>query len=396
MVRLKGGTGPCWTWFIEYPKETMGYYFYDPLEQKVFVSRNTVFLGKDFSLDSRRDEILVEESSEVSHETSETTSMPIVPADSVSVLRRSARVTQPPERFGFVSLTSQLDKDPKTYGEAMLDIDSDKWLEAMKYEMDLMGSNQVWTRVDPPKSVKPIGRKWVYKYKLRAEGEVTTFKMGVKTTFFNGFVEEEIYMDQPEGFTSAGEKQNVRLLQTSIYSLNDASFKSDDDDAKSQSGYDFKLNGGVVAWKSSKQAIMADSTTKSDYIAASEAAKEVVWMKNYINGAIAQAKERRSHHRFNHILRQYHLHREMVSRGDAWMDRVSSAENIADPLTKLVSQITHTQHLDKASTSRMGIERPMETCIKSRIHWMSAAFHRRQTWDVYAILMGRLTKCQVN
>ncbi|KAL0359927.1 UNVERIFIED_CONTAM: Retrovirus-related Pol polyprotein from transposon TNT 1-94 [Sesamum angustifolium] len=32
----------------------------------------------------------------------------------------------------------------------------------------------------------------------------------------------------------------------------DASFQSDDDDAKSQSGFVFKRNGGVVAWKSSK------------------------------------------------------------------------------------------------------------------------------------------------
>ncbi|KAL0448690.1 UNVERIFIED_CONTAM: Secreted RxLR effector protein, partial [Sesamum latifolium] len=58
----------------------------------------------------------------------------------------------------------------------------------------------------------------------------------------------------------------------------DASFQSDDDDAKSQSGFVFKLNGGVVAWKSSKQATTADSTTEAEYIAA----KEAVWMKNYI------------------------------------------------------------------------------------------------------------------
>ncbi|KAL0283550.1 UNVERIFIED_CONTAM: Retrovirus-related Pol polyprotein from transposon TNT 1-94 [Sesamum radiatum] len=59
----------------------------------------------------------------------------------------------------------------------------------------------------------------------------------------------------------------------------DASFQSDDDDAKSQSGFVFKLNGGVVAWKSSKQDTTADSTTEAEYIAASEAAKEAVWMK---------------------------------------------------------------------------------------------------------------------
>ncbi|KAL0462922.1 UNVERIFIED_CONTAM: hypothetical protein Slati_0179800 [Sesamum latifolium] len=62
----------------------------------------------------------------------------------------------------------------------------------------------------------------------------------------------------------------------------DASFQSDDDDAKSQSGFMFKFNGGVVAWKSSKKDTTADSTTKAEYITASEATKEAIWMKNYI------------------------------------------------------------------------------------------------------------------
>ncbi|KAK4390406.1 Retrovirus-related Pol polyprotein from transposon TNT 1-94 [Sesamum angolense] len=133
-----------------------------------------------------------------------------------------------------------------------------------------------------------------------------------------------------------------------------------------QSGFVFKLNGGVVAWKSSKQDTTADSTTEAEYIVASEAAKEAVWMKNYIqelgvvpsiaepvvifcdnNEAIAQAKELRSHHRSKHILRRYHLLREMVGRGDVRMDRVSSAENTADLLTKPMSQIAHAQHLGK-------------------------------------------------
>ncbi|KAL0420664.1 UNVERIFIED_CONTAM: Secreted RxLR effector protein [Sesamum latifolium] len=118
----------------------------------------------------------------------------------------------------------------------------------------------------------------------------------------------------------------------------DASFQSDDDDAKSQSGFVFKLNGGVVDWKSSKQATTVDSTMEAEYIAASEATKEAVWMKNYIqelgvvpiiaepvvifcdnNGAITQTKEPRSHHRSKHIVRRYHLLREMVSKGDCRM-----------------------------------------------------------------------------
>ncbi|KAL0437815.1 UNVERIFIED_CONTAM: Retrovirus-related Pol polyprotein from transposon TNT 1-94 [Sesamum radiatum] len=143
------------------------------------------------------------------------------------------------------------------------------------------------------------------------------------------------------------------------------SYQSDDDDAKSQSGFVFKLNGGVVAWKSSKQDTTVHSTTKAE--------KEAVWTKNYIqelgvvpsiaepvvifcdnNGAIAQAKETRSHHRSKHILRCYHLLKKMVSRGDCRMDRVSSAENTVDPLTKPMSQIAHTQHLDKMGLRSMG------------------------------------------
>ncbi|KAL0392929.1 UNVERIFIED_CONTAM: Retrovirus-related Pol polyprotein from transposon RE2 [Sesamum radiatum] len=58
----------------------------------------------------------------------------------------------------------------------MSDIDSGKWLEAMKFEMHSMSSNQVWTLVDRPKGVRLVGCKWVYKCKIGADGEVTTFK----------------------------------------------------------------------------------------------------------------------------------------------------------------------------------------------------------------------------
>ena len=49
--------------------------------------------------------------------------------------------------------------DPKTYDEAILDIDFEKWLEAMRSEIDSMHSNQVWTLVDPPEGIVPIGCK---------------------------------------------------------------------------------------------------------------------------------------------------------------------------------------------------------------------------------------------
>ncbi|KAL0451408.1 UNVERIFIED_CONTAM: Secreted RxLR effector protein [Sesamum latifolium] len=171
-------------------------------------------------------------------------------------------------------------------------------------------------------------------------------------------------------YTSA--VRSIHSGELILEGYNDASFQSYEEDAKSQSGFVFKLNGGVVAWKSSKQDTTDDSTIKAEYIATSEAAKEVVWIKNYIqelgvvpniaepvvifcdnNGAIAQAKEPRSHHRSKHILRRYHLLRDMVERGDVRMDRVTSAENMTDPLTKSVSQIAHAQHLGRMNFRNM-------------------------------------------
>ncbi|GJT23826.1 retrotransposon protein, putative, ty1-copia subclass [Tanacetum coccineum] len=64
----------------------------------------------------------------------------------------------------------------------------------------------------------------------------------------------------------------------------DAGFETDRDDTKSQTGYVFVLNGGAVDWKSSKQSTTAMSATESEYIAASEAAMEAVWIRKFISG----------------------------------------------------------------------------------------------------------------
>ena len=64
----------------------------------------------------------------------------------------------------------------------------------------------------------------------------------------------------------------------------DASFQTDKDDSISQSGFVFCLNGGAISWKSSKQETIADSTIEVEYIAACEAAKEAVWVRNFLAG----------------------------------------------------------------------------------------------------------------
>ncbi|KAK4384191.1 hypothetical protein Sango_3082400 [Sesamum angolense] len=228
-------------------------------------------------------------------------------------------------------------------------------------------STRVSSLRDPPKGIKPVGCKWVYKHKHRSDGEVTTFKarlvakgytqrhkMDVKMTFLNGFVEEEIYMDQSEGFTSIGEehkdlgetsyildikiiwdrsKRTLGMNQTSYVGKVLKRFKMENykrgflpmrhwvklskkkspkTDEQLRKMFDipyasavgsiqyvvqytrldfafalsvmsiYQLNGGVVAWKGSKQDITTDSSTDAEYIAALEAAKETVCMKNYM------------------------------------------------------------------------------------------------------------------
>ncbi|KAK8978738.1 hypothetical protein V6N11_001744 [Hibiscus sabdariffa] len=491
--------------------------------------------------------------------------------------------------------------EPKTYQEAVSSPDSDKWLEAMRSEMDSMSDNQVWTLVEPPEGIKPIGCKWVLKKKTDMDGNVQTYKgrlvargygqihgidydetfspvamfksirillaivafqdyeiwqMDVKTAFLNGKLEEDMYMTQPEGFVNPENAGKVCKLQRSIYGLKQASrswnlrfndaikefgfirnedepcvykkfsgsivsflilyvddiliivndiptlqsvkawlsscfsmkdlgkaayilgVKIDRDRSRrllglSQSTYIVKVlkrfnmeaskkgflpmthgislskemcpstsqerermsqvlyasaigsimyamictrpdlsyalsmtsryqaNPGEGNWVAVKnilkylrrtkdvllvyggeeqlsikgytdasfQTDKDDSRSQSGFVfrlnGASEAAKEAVWIKKFVtelgvvpsisdalelycdnNGAIAQEKEPKSHQRSKHILRRFHLIREIVDRGDVEICKVHTDDNIADPLTKPLSQQKHNRYTE--------------------------------------------------
>ena len=158
--------------------------------------------------------------------------------------------------------------EPSNYEEAMAGPDSDKWLEAMKSEIESMYENEVWTLTDLPDDRRAIENKWIFKKKTDADGNVTIYKarlvakgyrqvqgvdydetfspvaklksvrimlaiaafydykiwqMDVKTAFLNGFLKEELYMMQPEGFVDPKNADKVCKLQRSIYGLVQAS-----------------------------------------------------------------------------------------------------------------------------------------------------------------------------
>src|SRR3954464_10575859 len=81
--------------------------------------------------------------------------------------------------------------------------------------------------------------------------------------------------------------------QLVINGYTDASWNTDLDDSKSQSGYVFTFNGAAVSWRSAKQSVVARSSTESEYIAASEASQEAIWMKEFITelGVVPSAQD---------------------------------------------------------------------------------------------------------
>ena len=67
-----------------------------------------------------------------------------------------------------------------------------------------------------------------------------------------------------------------------LQGFSDADLGDDLDGRKSTTGYNFTLGGTAISWKSKLQGRVSLSTTEVEYIAISEAAKEMIWLKNLL------------------------------------------------------------------------------------------------------------------
>ena len=84
--------------------------------------------------------------------------------------QRSVRARRAPEKFMLLTTGQRdvllLDNDePKTYMETIMGPFSEKWLGAMKSEIESMHDNQAWNLVDPIDGVRPMECKWIFKKK---------------------------------------------------------------------------------------------------------------------------------------------------------------------------------------------------------------------------------------
>ncbi|CAA7052584.1 unnamed protein product [Microthlaspi erraticum] len=143
----------------------------------------------------------------------------------------------------------------------------EKWMEAMRSEIQAIEKNQTWELVNLPTDAKKIGVKWVYKTKLNEDGNVDKYKarlvmkgyaqeegidydevfapvahwdtirillavaaqrgwkvyqLDVKSAFLYGELKEVVYVDQPEGFIKRGEEDKVYRLKKALYGLKQA------------------------------------------------------------------------------------------------------------------------------------------------------------------------------
>ena len=86
--------------------------------------------------------------------------------------------------------------------------DLDRWLVAMKSKMDSIYTNQVWNLVDVPEGVTPIGCKWVFKKKIRADGQVETYKARLVV---KGFKQRQ-EIDNDETFSPVAMLKSIQIL----------------------------------------------------------------------------------------------------------------------------------------------------------------------------------------
>ena len=167
---------------------------------------------------------------------------------SVDLIHKQIARTE--KSFGQDFLAYVLEGEPQTFKEVVNSTEGLMWEKAIKSEIDFILHNHTCELVDLPPSCKPLSSKWVFKRKRKVDGSIDKYKarlvikgykqiegldyfdtysslmrinsmqmvlaiatlrnleiyqMDAKTNFLNGDLDEEIYMEQHEGFSAPGQ-----------------------------------------------------------------------------------------------------------------------------------------------------------------------------------------------
>ena len=267
--------------FVGYSIESKGYRLLDENTSRVYTRRDVVFNEQDFR-QKRADEETTErvEVNPSSEEQDQPDPPRRVEPEQVEP-RRSGRARRPTLRFGIDEFADMATPDvlhsaytvceiqePQSMTEALKSDHAKQWKEAADAEYNSLIKNETWDLVELPKERKCIGSKWVFKVKRDKDGKISRFKarlvakgyaqkygvdydetfspvvkfqsirillalavqhnlllhqMDVVTAFLNGLLEEDIYMEQPDGYRQHGQEHLVCKLKRSLYGLKQSS-----------------------------------------------------------------------------------------------------------------------------------------------------------------------------
>nr|GEW82626.1 hypothetical protein [Tanacetum cinerariifolium] len=322
----------------------MGYSFYYPPENKVLVARNAEFLENSLitqeASGSLEDlEIIQQEDTPPFIDTSlnhEYDDLQIdEPQSDIVLIHRSTRTRHAPDRMCLYIDAEEHELgdlgEPANYKAVLLDPESEKWLNAINVEMQSMKDNEGYTQtpgIDYEETFSPVAdiRAIRILISIAAYYDYEIWQMDVKTAFLNGYFNEEVYMEQHEGFINpkypnrrscmenfkcgsipmqeklkfsksqgASTPAELKRMQNVPYAsavglgvscYTDAGYLTDADDLKSQTGYVFVLNGGAIDWKSAKQIIFATSSAEAEYIAALMLPRKPYGLENSFLGLV--------------------------------------------------------------------------------------------------------------
>nr|GFA09729.1 ribonuclease H-like domain, reverse transcriptase, RNA-dependent DNA polymerase [Tanacetum cinerariifolium] len=250
------------------------------------------------------------------------------------------------------------------YEEASTD---KKWIEAMAIELDSINKNNTWTLTTLPPDQKAIGLKWVFKTKRDANGNIIKYKARLVA---KGYVQEQ-RIDFDEVFAPVARIETIRLILA----------LAAHDGWQGNSGKDYKLTKALYglrqalrAWnvkldqtlksldfkkcnlEQPKQPTVALSACESEFMAATGAACQALWLKRLLSEltgweekritlkvdnvlAIALVKNPVFHRRSKHIDIRYHFIRECIENGHINVEHISGELQRADILTKALPRL---------------------------------------------------------
>ena len=138
-----------------------------------------------------------------------------------------------------------------------------------------------------------------------------------------------------------------------LVAYSDSDWAEDRDDRHSTSGMVFLMAGGAVSWASRRQPTISLSTTEAEYKAASDACRQMIWLRTFSDelgddtsrptplcldnqGSIFLSVNPVVDRRTKHVEIRYHFIREQVELGSTEIFYVATEDQLADSLTKNV------------------------------------------------------------